>query len=58
MFNAVKVFSATVASARNTLGEQITTWMRENNVTPVEAILCQSSDAAFHCITLVVFYQR
>ena len=57
MFNGVKVFSATTSGARETLGERLTTWQRTNpKVTVDEVRVVQSSDDAFHCLTMVVFY--
>jgi hypothetical protein len=57
-WNAVKVFSGTTSHSRADLGERVTAWMRENKVQVVEARVLQSSDMAFHCITIVVFYQE
>lgn len=56
-FNGVKVFSATMVADRDQLGEKVTAWMAahpEKKVTDI--IVTQSSDEAFHCIALTVFY--
>lgn len=58
MFDGVKVFCATLGRERQTLGETVTTWMRENKATSVETMVVQSSDATHHCLTVVVFYTR
>ena len=56
-FNGVKVFSATMVADRDQLGEKVTAWMNANaerNVTNI--VITQSSDEAFHCIAITVFY--
>jgi hypothetical protein len=56
-FNGCKVFSATMAQERESLGERVTSWM--NNYPDyeiVDIIPKQSSDEAFHCISILVFY--
>jgi hypothetical protein len=59
MFDNVKVFSATLATARAELGDIVTAWLRENrSIQLVDLIVRQSSDAAFHCFTIVVFYRH
>ncbi len=56
-FNGVKVFSATMAQDRDRLGERLTEWMRENpQCEIVDTVVTQSSDEAFHCLVLTVFY--
>ena len=56
-FNGVKVFSATMAQEREHLGEKITQWLdQRRNVRIVDKIVTQSSDEAFHCIAITVFY--
>ena len=68
-FTAVKVFSATMAQERDHLGEKITAWLREHlgdkittwlrdnpGVTIVDKIVTQSSDEAFHCVAITLFY--
>ncbi len=56
-FNGVKVFSATMVADRDQLGEKVTAWMhahQERKVTDI--VITQSSDEAFHCIAITVFY--
>jgi hypothetical protein len=56
-FNGVKVFSATMVAERERLGEKITDWMRENPQYDVRDVyVTQSSDEAFHCIAVTLFY--
>jgi hypothetical protein len=56
-FNGVKVFSATMAPERDNLGEKITHWLREHpSCEIVDTIVTQSSDEAFHCLAITVFY--
>ncbi len=56
-FNGVKVFSATMAQERENLGEKVTTWIRDHQDWKiVETIVTQSSDEAFHCLAITVFY--
>ncbi len=56
-FNGVKVFSATMVAERELLGEKITEWMKNNPQCEIrEVFVTQSSDEAFHCIALTLFY--
>ena len=56
-FNGVKVFSATMVSDRDKLGERITAWMRKHPECEVrEIVVTQSSDEAFHCLAFTVFF--
>ena len=56
-FQGVKVFSATKAKDRETLGERITAWLRRNDeVSVTDKIVTQSSDSEFHCLTITLFY--
>jgi hypothetical protein len=57
VFNGVKVFSATMVADRDQLGEKVTAWISshpEKKVTNL--VVTQSSDEAFHCIAITVFY--
>jgi hypothetical protein len=57
-FNGVKVFSATMFADREQLGEKVTAWIASrSDCTITEIVVTQSSDAAFHCIALTVFYR-
>ena len=56
-FNGVKIFSATMAQERARLGERVTEWLSSRPEVEVsETIVTQSSDDAFHCLALTVFY--
>ena len=56
-FNGVKVFSATMVADRMVLGEKVTEWLAAHPTYQVEEMLVtQSSDHAFHCIAISVFY--
>jgi hypothetical protein len=56
-FNSVKVFSATMVADRERLGGKITDWIANNpRVELRDIVVTQSSDEAFHCIALTVFY--
>jgi hypothetical protein len=56
-FNGVKVFSATMVADREQLGEKVTAWMQANpNKKVTDVVVTQSSDEAFHCIAITVFY--
>lgn len=56
----IKVFSATMWQERQILGEKVTQWLEENAKTLklVDMIIRQSSDDAFHCVSIVVFYRH
>ena len=57
-FNGVKVFSATMAKARDALGDQVTAWLSSvPDREMVDAVVTQSSDDAFHCIAITIFYR-
>lgn len=62
-FNGVRVFAATMVHQRATLGEQVTAWLEEARRTRpgfevVDVVVRQSSDEAYHCITIVVFFNE
>ena len=62
-FNGVKVFCATMVAQRHTLGEQVTAWLEDARETRpgfqlVDIEVRQSSDRAFHCISIIVFYNE
>jgi hypothetical protein len=57
-FTGIKVFSTTLARDRETMGENITRWIKENsNVEIVDKVVTQSSDKEFHCLTITLFYK-
>ena len=56
-FNGVKVFSATMVADRDKLGEKVSAWLASNQQYKVtDMVVTQSSDEAFHCIAITVFY--
>jgi len=56
-FNGVKVFSATMAQEREGLGDKVTNWIRQNpQAKIIETVVTQSSDEAFHCIAITLFF--
>ena len=58
-FTGVKVFSTTLARDRETMGETITRWLRDNpGVEVVDRVVTQSSDKEFHCLTILLFYRE
>lgn len=57
-WNSVKVFSATKHMDREVLGETITRWLREHpDINIIDKVVTQSSDEAFHCLAITVFYR-
>ena len=57
-FNAIKVFSTTLARDREQMGENITRWLKDNSgIEIVDKIVTQSSDKEFHCLTVTIFYK-
>jgi len=58
-FSGAKVFFATKARDREALGEKITEWIRANPAYRIVGkFVTQSSDSAFHCLTVTLFYQE
>jgi len=58
-FTGVKVFSTTLARDRETMGETISKWLRDNpGVEVVDRVVTQSSDKEFHCLTITLFYRQ
>ncbi len=58
-YSGIKVFSATTAQRRNALGEEMTEWLRAHpTVKPVATDVRQSSDDAYHCVTIIVYYNE
>jgi hypothetical protein len=59
VFNGVKIFSATMFADRGALGSKVTEWIANHPECEITEICqTQSSDEAFHCITLTVFYRN
>ena len=58
-FNGVKVFAATVFDERARLGDRITEWIAANpRRTVTEIVVTQSSDCAYHCLTITVLFSE
>ena len=58
-FNGVKVFSATMFQGRACLGERVTEWLAANpHLRVVDTVVHQSSDSAFHCLSITLFYDE
>ena len=62
-FNGVKIFAATMIAQRQTLGEAVTAWLedakaRRPGFQLVDVVVRQSSDEAYHCITICIFYNE
>ena len=56
-FDGVQVFSATKFQDRDVLGEKVTDWIRKNPKKKiVDKVVTQSSDEAFHCLAITLFY--
>jgi hypothetical protein len=57
-FEGVKVFSATKAADRSSLGDRVTAWLAEHPEHEiVDKVVTQSSDHAFHCIAITLFWR-
>ncbi|MFO0576619.1 MAG: hypothetical protein U1A78_21645 [Polyangia bacterium] len=58
-FNGVKIFSATMAQERDQLGEKVSQWLADHpQLRVVDTIVTQSSDEAFHCLAITLFYRE
>lgn len=58
VFNGVKVFSATKARDRDSLGERVTDWLRDHKRFVItDTCVRQSSDSEFHCLSIILFYR-
>ena len=54
--NVVKVFSATKAKGRDELGQRVTAWLQAHPAVTVQRTFVRlSSDAEFHCLSIVLF---
>jgi len=63
VFNGVRVFSATMVAQRQVLGETVTAWLEDARANRpgfqlVDVVVRQSSDAAFHAVTIVIFFRE
>jgi hypothetical protein len=51
----VKVFTSTKARDREAMGEHVTAWLAAHpGVRLVQSIVTQSSDAEFHCLSIIL----
>lgn len=58
-FSGMKVFSATMQRDRDRLGERVTDWLAGNaSLVVVDVVVTQSSDNAFHCVSITLFYSE
>ena len=58
-YTGVKIFSTTLARDRESMGENITRWLRDNaHLEIVDKVVTQSSDKEFHCLTITLFYRE
>lgn len=57
-YDGVEVFTATMRERRERLGEDITSWLRGHpDRVPVRTEVRLSSDAKFHCLSIVIFWR-
>jgi hypothetical protein len=57
-FVGVKVFSATMQLDRDRIGDRVEQWMAQHpELEVVDYTTTQSSDHAFHCLSIVLFYR-
>jgi len=57
-YTGLKVFCATRAQDRERLGETVTAWLEAHpEIEVTDTVVNQSSDEAFHCISVVVFWR-
>lgn len=55
-YSIVKTFSASKHADRENLGDAVTRWLADHpTLEPVETVVTQSSDSAFHCISITLF---
>jgi len=61
-FTGVKVFSASMIQQRTVLDAMVTQWLAAARRRPsfelVDVVIRQSSDEAFHCISIILFYKE
>jgi hypothetical protein len=58
-FDGVKVFSATMFADRARLGEHVTEWIQTHqHYELTDIVVTQSSDAAFHCVAITIFFRE
>ena len=53
--NVIKVFSTTKHKGRDSIGQQVTTWIADNpSVRIVKTFVALTSDERFHCFSIVL----
>ncbi len=59
VFTGVRIFSSTLSAARAQLGDEVTRWMEAHpQYQTTELVQTQSSDRAYHCLTITLFYRE
>ena len=58
MFNRVEVFAATTASARDSLGERVTAYLKAFRGEIVDTVIRQSSDSEYHCLSITLLLKE
>jgi hypothetical protein len=57
-YDGAQVFSATKPDRREKLGEAVTDWLQAHpERVPVRVEVRQSSDARFHCLSIVILWR-
>jgi hypothetical protein len=61
--NGVKTFCRTLVQQRLALGEEVTAWISaarrdRPGFEVVDVVVVQSSDRAFHCVSIVIFFRE
>jgi hypothetical protein len=55
----MQIFTATISREREQLGEKVTAWLAAHpDVEVVNTTSMQSSDSAFHCISILIFFRQ
>jgi hypothetical protein len=55
----IKVFTATKAKERESMGDRITEWLRASPPAKIiDVKVTQSSDDEFHCLTITILYEE
>jgi len=58
-YDGLTVFSATMFKQRASLGDEITAWCAAHEeLVLVGALVRQSSDTSFHCLSILIFWRR
>lgn len=57
-FDSVRVFTSSMHHVRAVLGDHVSGWIAEHPHDRVtEIAVMQSSDSAYHCYSIIVFYR-